>query len=310
MRKLLLVANPSSSQFTGGAHRTVLRILRHEYLVEPAWPQSPDHARQLTAAAAADGYDVVAAMGGDGVVHHVGQALAGTDTTLGVIPTGTTNVYARLMGIPKRVAHAARLLVGPNQVWMAPVLSIEGLTSDTIAHRYALFAAGFGFDADVVRAAEKEPYRKYRFGGLHYARTAISTALFSYRRGSRSDIKVRVDGESTEAVAVLIQFHPIYTYFGRLSLSLGETRPDSITVLAVEAMPARRVPRIASTLLRSGDFSSVPGLRVWREVDELHLDATPTVNGQADGELTGSWSEARIVLRPGALRVLVPPTPR
>lgn len=288
----------------------MLRILRNQYTVEPAWPQSPDHARQLTAAAAAAGYDVVAAMGGDGVVHHVGNALAGTETKLGVIPTGTTNVYARLMGIPKKVAHAARLLVGPNHLQLAPLLSIEGMADDSIVHRYALFAAGFGFDADVVQAAEKEPYRKYRFGGFHYARTAIATALFSYRRGARSDIKVRVNGESTEAVAVLIQFHPIYTYFGRLSLSLGATPPNTITLLAVEALPARRVPRIAATLLRSGDFASVPGLRVWREVQELHLDATPPVNGQADGELTGAWSGARTVLKPRALQVIVPPPPR
>lgn len=302
----MLVANPSSSQFTGGAHRTVLRILRREYQVEPAWPQSPDHARQLTAAAVADGYDVVAAMGGDGVVHHVGHVLAGTETALGMIPTGTTNVYARLMGVPKKVAQAARLLVGPNHTRLAPLVSIEGEANGSQMHRHALFAAGFGFDADVVETAEKEPYRKYRFGGLHYARTAISTALFSYRRGARSNIKVRVDGEATEALSVLVQFHPIYTYFGRLSLSLGETATNTITVLAIESLPARRVPRIAATFLRSGDLRRVRGFRLWRDVDQVHLEATPAVNGQADGELTGAWTEARVVLRPRALRVIAP----
>jgi diacylglycerol kinase family enzyme len=301
-----LVANPSSSQFTGGDHRTVLRILRREYQVEPAWPQSPDHARQLTAAAVADGFDVVAAMGGDGVVHHVGHVLAGTETALGMIPTGTTNVYARLMRIPKKVAHAARLLAGPNQTRLAPLLSIEGDTNGSQMRRHALFAAGFGFDADVVETAEKEPYRKYRFGGLHYARTALSTALFSYRRGARSNIKVRVDGESTEALSVLVQFHPIYTYFGRMSLSLGETKENTITILAIESLPTRRVPRIAATFLRSGDLGRVPGFRLWREVDEVHLEATPAVNGQADGELTGAWTEARLTLRPQSLRVITP----
>jgi diacylglycerol kinase family enzyme len=283
----------------------VVRILASAFSVETAWPQSPDHARLLAAQAVEAGYEVVAAMGGDGVAHHVGDALAGSPTALALIPTGTTNVYARLLGVPPRPAAAARLLVGPHRTSLLPLLQVEGSSAQSPVRRLALFAAGFGFDADVVRAAEAEPYHKYWFGGVHYARTAISTLIRDYRKRSAST-KVRIDGQTVESLATLIQFHPFYTFFGPGRLRLGSFEPGTMTVLTAEALPARRIPSIATTLLRGGDLARIPGLQVWNGIEELHVEATPPITGQADGELTGPWSEARARLWPGAIRVIGP----
>ncbi|MGH8927592.1 MAG: diacylglycerol/lipid kinase family protein [Acidimicrobiia bacterium] len=305
MQRLLLVANPASSQFTGGGHRSVVRILRRRFEVEPVWPQSTDHVRQLTARAVADGFDVVVAMGGDGVVHHVGHVTAGTETALGVIPTGTTNVFARLLGIPQKATSAARLLIGDHQRRYSPILSLDGYQEEGQVRRHALFAAGFGFDAAVVRAAEQEPYRKYRFGGVHYARTAVRTLLTDYRR-RRPHVRVTAAGKRADAVAVLIQFHPIYTYFGRIGLRLGKDHPDPMSVLVVESLPARRTARIGAAVLGGGDLDHLPGMSVWSGLDSITLEADPPVWGQADGELTGAWKAASVTVHPRALQVLVP----
>jgi diacylglycerol kinase family enzyme len=305
VQRLLLIANPSSSQFTGGGHRTVVRILRRRFDVEPVWPQSADHARQLTAQAVADGFDVVAAMGGDGVVHHVAHVLAGTETALGVIPTGTTNVFARIMAIPPKPNPAARLLAGPHERRPTSLLAIDGLQDRGQVRRHAIFAAGFGFDAAVVARAESEPYRKYHFGGVHYARTAVSTLIRDYRK-RKPHVRVSAGGHRGDAVAVLIQFRPIYTYFGRLPLRLTPEAPDPLSVLVVESMPARRVARIGAAVLGGADLNDLPGMHVWNNVDSLTLEADPPVAGQADGEMTGSWNSAAVVLRPDALQVVVP----
>jgi diacylglycerol kinase family enzyme len=308
VQRLLLVANPSSSQFTGGGHRSVVRILRRRFEVETVWPQSTDHARALTAQAVADGFEVVAAMGGDGVVHHAGHVLAGTETALGVIPTGTTNVYARLFGIPPKPAAAARLLIGAHFRQPTNVLAIDGHQDQGQVRRHALFAAGFGFDAAVVRAAEQEPYRKYHFGALHYARTAIGT-LFSDYRKRRPHIRVTASGRAIDAVAVLIQFQSVYTYFGRKGLRLSPVPPDPMSVLVVEALPARRIARIASGLIGGADLDRLPGMNIWTGLDSIEFEADPPVWGQADGELTGAWKAASISLRLDALQVLVPAPP-
>lgn len=305
MQRLLLVANPSSSQFTGGGHRSVVRILRRRFEVETAWPQSPEHARALTSQAVANGFEVVAAMGGDGVVHHVGHVLAGTETALGVIPTGTTNVYARLFGIPHKPTAAARLLIGAHLRRPTSLLAIDGHQDQGEVRRHALFAAGFGFDAAVVRAAEQEPYRKYHFGGLHYARTAIRTLLYDYRK-RRPHIRVTGGSRATDAVAVLIQFQPVYTYFGRRALRLSPDLPDPMSALVVESLPARRLPRIVAGLLGGANLDRLPGMQVWTGLDSIAFEADPPVWGQADGEMTGAWKAASVSLRREALQVLVP----
>ncbi|MGQ0849351.1 MAG: diacylglycerol/lipid kinase family protein [Actinomycetota bacterium] len=308
MQRLMLLANPASSQFTGGGHRSVTRILKRRYAVELAWPQSADHARHLSAQAVADGYDVVAAMGGDGVVHHVAHALAGTETTLGVIPTGTTNVYSRLHHLPAKPNAAARLLAGAHNRRRVDVLEIRGAQADGPVRRMALFAAGFGFDAEVVRAAEGEPYRKYWFGGLHYARAAVGTVVRRYRT-KQPTIRVSTPNREAEAVAVLIQFQPVYTYFGRLPLSLGSNPPEPLSVLVVESLPARRVPWIIGRALSRGDLGALPGMQLWDKVDDLTIEAEPPSLGQADGEITGEWSTASMTLRPEALGLIVPEGP-
>jgi len=305
VQRLLLVANPSSSQFTGGGHRSVVRILRRRFEVETAWPQSPEHARALTSQAVANGFEVVAAMGGDGVVHHVGHVLAGTETALGVIPTGTTNVYARLFGIPHKPTAAARLLIGAHLRQPTSLLAIDGHQDQGEVRRHALFAAGFGFDAAVVRAAEQEPYRKYHFGGLHYARTAIRILLSDYRK-RRPHIRVTAESRATDAVAVLIQFQPVYTYFGRRALRLSPDLPDPMSALVVESLPARRLPRIGAGLLGGADLDRLPGMQVWTGLNSIAFEADPPVWGQADGEMTGAWKAASVSLRREALQVLVP----
>ncbi|NIR41978.1 MAG: diacylglycerol kinase family lipid kinase, partial [Actinobacteria bacterium] len=53
-------------------------------------PGGPDEARGVAADAATEGYDVVAAMGGDGIVHQVANGLLGGEAALGIVPAGTT----------------------------------------------------------------------------------------------------------------------------------------------------------------------------------------------------------------------------
>ncbi len=283
----------------------MLRILSRRFSVEAVWPQSAEHARLLTEQAVAEGFEGVAAMGGDGIVHHIGQALVDTPTSLAVIPTGTTNVYSRLYRIPRKPVAAAKLLVGPHEERALPVLEVEGVNESGVSKRMALFAAGFGFDAEVVKAAEGEPYRKYWFGGLHYGRTAVSTLLRKFRT-REPNLRVVAGDRNAEAVAVLVQIHPVYTYFGRNALRLAPAPPRPITLLVVESLPARRVLRIASAVLTRGDLGAVPGLRVWEDVDSFSISADPAVEGQADGELTGTWKELSARVLPQSLRLIVP----
>ena len=154
VRRLLLVANPSASGFTGALHRRVIHELSGWFDVTAVWPTNPDEARRMTAEAAADGFACVVAMGGDGVVHHVANGLARTPTALGVIPVGTTNVVARVLGIPAKPDRAASMLTTaePRSITMAHLATDSG---DGARSEFAVFAAGIGYDAEMVHIAEQ-----------------------------------------------------------------------------------------------------------------------------------------------------------
>ena len=305
MRRLLLVANPSASGFTGALHRRVIHELSGWFDVTAVWPTNPDEARRMTAEAAADGFACVVAMGGDGVVHHVANGLARSSTALGVIPVGTTNVVARVLGIPTKPERAASLLTTaePRSVSMAHLATDSG---DGARSEFAVFAAGIGYDAEMVHIAEQRPTSKYHFGSLHYARSA-ATALLTRLRDRPAYLRVDCDGERVDAVAVMCQVHDPYTFFGRMPLRLSPTPTEGLTVVAVEELPVRRVPAVLARASVGRDLSAIPGFTVWHDPAKVVVEAEPPGRFQADGELLGTADWLEITPVPGALMVMVAP---
>ncbi|HSR44647.1 MAG TPA: diacylglycerol kinase family protein [Acidimicrobiia bacterium] len=301
MKRLLLVANPAASGFTGGLFRTITSMLADSYEIEPSWPVSPEEVRLVSAKAAADGFDVVVGFGGDGVVHHVANGLTGTETSLGIIPAGTTNVLARILDIPNRPRKAAELLIGDVHRIFAPMARVE--LGDPPATSHATFGTGIGYDAEVVERSEAQPYRKYWFGSVHYARSAVSALLGDYRR-RKPHLHVTDGVRSLAAVTVLAQVHAPYTYFGQMPL--GAPASNGLTVIVFEGLPLRRAPSILMRALRNGRLDKVRGVHVWRDVQQITVEADPEEAAQADGEMLGRSGHIVITAEPAALNVIVP----
>jgi diacylglycerol kinase family enzyme len=306
MDRAVLIANPGASQFTGGLHRTAVRELRRRFDVDPIWPHDADDARRLAGEAAREGASVVVAMGGDGIVHHVAQGVIGTEASLGIVPAGTTNVVARLLGIPSRPQAAVRLLARePVETLRTAVvetaLDLDGVT----LRRSAVFSVGAGVDAEVVEAADQEPYRKYRFGSVHYARTALGVVWRDFR-GRRPDVTVAAGSHLATGLGFMAQFRDVYTYFGRVPLRLSPAPPDPMHVLVPESIRMRRVLAILRGAVGGSGLGGVAGFSVWENVGRIRFTAESPVLVQADGELLGRATEGTVVHRPDALAVLVP----
>jgi diacylglycerol kinase family enzyme len=304
VKRLLLVANPSASGFTGASLRDVEAILAESFAVTTSWPNGPAESRQAAADAAAEGYSVVAAMGGDGVAHHVANGLAFTGTSLGVIPTGTTNVVARILGIPLKAKTAAQLLVSGHR----RLISLAHIATESpLAARseYAVFSLGMGLDADVVAVSDRRPTSKYYFASVTFAGIAANQVVRKYR-SQPATMTVECAGERVYATSVLVQVHDPYTYWGRLPLRFTPDPGDGPTALVLESLSVPAAAGLVARGLVKGHLDKHKEARVFHEFEKLIVHAEPSAAFQADGELLGEADSVEITPAYDALSVIAP----
>jgi diacylglycerol kinase family enzyme len=165
-RGVLVILNPAARHGEAARLEPVLRELLD---VRMPWRlHVTSSAREATATAAAcRDADIIVAAGGDGTVHEVVNGLMAHDAAerpaLGVIPAGSGNDYAHLLGIPSAVSDAVMLLAEGRRRRLD-----VGRCNDT----WFANAVSFGFDAKVTaRAAELKAFT-HRTGLSLYLRGA------------------------------------------------------------------------------------------------------------------------------------------
>lgn len=306
MARLVLIANPSASGFTGALHRELTHRLGERYDLTAAWPDSAASARAQAAAAAADGVDIVVAMGGDGVAHHVANGLAGTATALGIMPVGTTNVFARILGVPLRPAKAAALLAAFPEPRPVPLASVRFEGRDGPVTTHAMFAVGAGLDADLVAEAERRPHGKLRFGGLYYLRTAAGLVARDFR-SRPANLRVETEGHRADAVAAMVQLHWPYSFFGPKALRFTPEPQDGLSILVLEQLGFSGGAGLFGRALLNRPLDRTGGAEVWSGVGKVVVEADPPARLQADGELLGLVDTLEVAPAAETLLVISPP---
>ena len=303
MRRLVLIANPSASGFTGAGFRRVVSTLGEAFVVETEWPDDAAGSRRCAAQAAAAGVDVVVAMGGDGVVHHVANGLVGTSTALGIIPAGTTNVLARIHHMQKDPVKAAEALC-TAAVEVVPAARVSFPDAER-EDDHAFFSFGAGLDADVVEVAEQRPHSKLYFGPIHYLQTVAGRVFGSYRT-KLPNLRIDCAGERIDGVTVVVQVHDRYSYFGPLPLRLAPVAAADLTVAAIGRLDLGTTADVVARLMTRRAIGNGTRVHVWTDVDRLTVRAEPPTLMQADGELLGEHTEVEITLVPDAVGILTP----
>ena len=308
MDRIVVISNPTASQFTGGSHRSVMAALSDVARVEAEWPGSASETTDIAREAAESGAAVVAAMGGDGMVHHVAQGLVGTESALGIIPVGTTNVVARILHIPRKPTRAARVLTSgyvPRRIGVASMTLARGTTQ---TRHYSVFACGFGLDAAVVVRADRDPYKKYRFGSIHYLNSALGVALTEFP-GTEPSLEITHDEEEGITSAALVQFRSVYTFFGKIPVRLTGAPPDPMTLLTIDRLPRHRIPQVAAVALSGRELGQIADFEVREGISRIELTADPPIAVQADGEALGQVDGGVVEWLPDSLLVIAPQEP-
>ncbi len=288
----ILVANPRCLTARGHTAASVRELLRTAGLALAPMSVEPDiPAEELLHRAHSVGATTVVAAGGDGTLHLVANALAGSRLRLAVLPMGTANDFARALGIPANLSAAAAL---------AAHGSGRAVDLGRVNGRYFLNAAHLGLGAETARLADER--LKRWLGPLAYVFAAFS----AWRRSASLELALRADGQTAvmRASQVLVANG---RYFGGGNLA-GHDATLEDGLLDVQLMspelPARALPRLAGAV-RHGDLGMQPEAIAFRTARlDVALSHREPVN--LDGEIVALGERLMFEVVPGAITVIAP----
>ena len=318
--RILLVVNSFASSVTARNTVIVHRTLSRRHEVQVVETNRRGHATRFAQDAAHRGLDLVVSFGGDGTLNEVATGVAGTDTALGVLPGGSTNVFARTIGLPNDPVSAAELLLAGLD---DPATNIRPIGLGRVNGRFFCFHTGVGFDAAVVRTVEQRAHLKRWAGHPLFIWAAVRTWLSSYDR-QRPHFRLAADGAigghgtdptpsdrsrfvSDGYFTVVLNTNP-YTFLGNRPLDLGPAAGLDRPLVAVtfRTMSARTILGTLAGALRGGGVVAGPQVSVIDDVHELVIENDVSFPYQVDGDYLGETTLLDFRHVPEAVRLLFP----
>lgn len=234
-----LIVNPTAGN--GRAHEICKAVIRK--LEERGIPHRlhrtdhPGHATEIARDAAARGVDTVIALGGDGTVTETAAGLHGTQTALGIIPSGTGNDFIKSAGIPKDWEKAL------DFIFSHPARPVDtGRANDL----FFLNECGTGFDVEVLAYANAA--KKWARGLVPYMYGVIRS-IFTY---DPIEMHIEIGDDVVLDGKFLVCAIANGSYIGGgIPIAPGSELNDGmLDVLVVDAVPRWRVPFLLPSLMK------------------------------------------------------------
>jgi diacylglycerol kinase (ATP) len=302
-KRVVVAINPSASfgakASIGPALVQTLRAEGHDVqsLTEPSWVELLESARTAVKSKP----DALVVVGGDGIVNLGANLVAGTKVPLGIVPSGTGNDMARVLGIPHDNTEAAievlakALQDGPRTIDAARISYTDDATGKP-ARRWFLCALSAGFDAIVNERANNMRNPK---GPSRY----IIALMIELTKLKPINYKITLDGRVIETAGALVSIGNGVSLGGGMKITPNAKVDDGLLdVLIVKPLGRVAFMRIFPRVFK-GEHTT--DLRVTIErAKHIRIEADDMV-AYGDGERIGPLPiDVEVV--PGAVRVLAP----
>jgi diacylglycerol kinase family enzyme len=321
--RALLVVNPTATTTSARTREVLTHALASDLDLELALTERRGHARDLGRQAADGGkVSLVIVLGGDGTVNEVVNGLLhrGPDPEglprLAVVPGGSTNVFARALGLPNDAVEATGALLDALHLGSERTVGL-GLSSGPpgtedagVPPRWFTFCAGYGFDAGVVGRVEQQRERGRRSTHALYVRQVLRQFLGEpHRRGGT----ITLERPGAEAVhdlvlSIVCNTSP-WTFLGNRPVyaAPGASFDTALDLLGLSRLTPSAVSRYAAQLLTSSPERGPRG----RHALSLHDQTDFTLHSQVplpfqlDGDHLGLRTSVQFTGVRRALRVIV-----
>ena len=305
--KVLLIVNSSASSVTARSRVVIQKALSADHEVSVAETSRRGHAARLAQGAAATGTDLVVVLGGDGTLNEAANGLAGSRTALAPLPGGSTNVFARTIGLPDDPVEAtASLLDALNRG------AIRRVGLGSVNKRYFLFHCGMGFDAAVVAQVEKRGQLKRYAGHPLFMYAAVDTWLRHYDRKHPHFSVQHADGTVIDDGYFAICFNTDpYTFLGTRPLTVvpGTSLDTRLTMVTIRSLRLSRILGLVAGTLRTGGVKPSRAVDVHEDVAELVVKGHRPFPYQVDGDYLGEVTSLRFRHEPDIIDLVLPELP-
>jgi len=265
------------------------RALAERGVHDPQWyeVEKSREAPQEVKRALKEGAELIFAWGGDGMVQRCVDALAKSKTSLAIVPAGTANLLAKNLGIPHHIADAVKVgLSGERRKFDVGHMNGE---------RFAVMA-GLGFDANVIRAADK--HMKHVLGRMAYVWAAAKNL-----RMDSFEARVDVDGSRFyEGPATLILFGNVGRAFGGLEIFEDAKADDGL--LEVGVADAEGIMQWGQTIARK-HIANSPFVHITK-ARSVEVKLQRKIRYEVDGSERTKQKVFNVEVEPAGISICVP----
>ncbi|MEV0903404.1 diacylglycerol/lipid kinase family protein [Streptomyces hokutonensis] len=321
--RALLVVNPAATTTSARTRDVLLHALASEMKLEAVTTEYRGHARDLARQATESGnVDLVVALGGDGTVNEVVNGLLHTGPDperlpgLAVVPGGSTNVFARALGLPNDAVEATGAILdalrdgSERTVGLGLASGTPGTEDEAVPSRWFTFNAGLGFDAGVVGRVEQQREQGKKSTHALYVRQVVRQFLGEQHR-RHGTITLEQPGEDpvTDLVVAIVSNTSPWTYLGNRPMytSPKASFDKGLDVLGLSRLSSAAVARYGTQLLTSSPERGPHGKHAaaLHDLSEFTLHSKVPLPLQMDGDHLGLRTSVTFTGVRRALRVIV-----
>ncbi len=291
MENWVLIANPAAGggRARKAAERAARFLDRCGQPLDVYYTRASGHAGELARQAVAAGTKRLIVCGGDGTIVELLPALAHQPTTLALLPAGTSNDFARGLGIPRRLGSALDILQHGQ---------ICKLDLGRIGDRWFCTVAAFGFDAEINHAVNSG---RIPFSGTSGYLYATFKHLAAYRPP-----QVCLSGEFGEyrGEIFLVATGNTRSYGGGMRIvPRADPQDGNLDVCIVDKLSTRSILKLLPRVFWGGHLNH-PAVRCLR-TSWLRIETDAPRLIYADGEHLGE-TPALLRSAPAALSMILP----
>jgi len=279
MRKAVLITNPRAGQFKirrEQSIKTFCSALREQRIpVEIQETYAPNSATQIALQAAKEKFTDIIVAGGDGTINETVQGLVGTNVRLTVWASGTANVLAKELKMPRNPKQIAQL-IAKGKTLKVHLGCAENET--TKEKRYFLLMAGIGLDASIV--SQVKPHLKKQVGKIAF----VYSGLEHLAVWQPVHFQVEVAGSLYDATFAAIGNAP--RYGGNLSIT-PRARLDKpeFEICIINSTNRLRYLQLLTYAIGNGISDNQDDIRFFKSTTARAIGSALV---QADGELIGN----------------------